>query len=134
MGRKFSSIQAAVAAIARGEVVIVVDAEDRENEGDFICAAETVTPEVVNFILSGNLAFNFPELRTANRTHFELGAGATVTANRLQSLGSTRLKLAPGSTLQANQLPMLRGMVIEQETGDTQVSAFATSPETSEAG
>ena len=49
----FSTVQAAVDAIARGEVVIVVDAEDRENEGDFICAAEKATPENVNFIMSG---------------------------------------------------------------------------------
>ena len=48
---RFSTVEAAVAAIARGEVVIVVDAEDRENEGDFICAAEKVTPEIVNFML-----------------------------------------------------------------------------------
>jgi 3,4-dihydroxy 2-butanone 4-phosphate synthase/GTP cyclohydrolase II len=49
----FSTIEQTVEAIARGEVVIVVDAEDRENEGDFICAAEKVSPEIVNFILSG---------------------------------------------------------------------------------
>src|ERR1700679_192050 len=48
----FSKVDAAVAAIARGEVVIVVDAEDRENEGDFICAAEKATPEVVNFMIT----------------------------------------------------------------------------------
>lgn len=53
MTGKFSSIEAAVAAIADGKVVIVVDAEDRENEGDFICAAEKATPEVVNFMLHG---------------------------------------------------------------------------------
>jgi 3,4-dihydroxy 2-butanone 4-phosphate synthase / GTP cyclohydrolase II len=47
----FSSIEDAVAAIRRGEVIIVVDAEDRENEGDFICAAEKVTPEIVNFMI-----------------------------------------------------------------------------------
>jgi 3,4-dihydroxy 2-butanone 4-phosphate synthase/GTP cyclohydrolase II len=52
MTSRFSTIEAAVAAIARGEVVIVVDAEDRENEGDFICAAEKATPEVVNFMLT----------------------------------------------------------------------------------
>ncbi len=51
--RQFSTVQAAVDAIARGEVVIVVDAEDRENEGDFICAAERATPETINFMLSG---------------------------------------------------------------------------------
>lgn len=48
-----SQVTEAVDAIQRGEVVIVVDAEDRENEGDFICAAEKATPEIVNFILSG---------------------------------------------------------------------------------
>jgi len=53
MLREFSPIQAAVDAIARGEVVIVVDAEDRENEGDFICAAEKATGENINFMLSG---------------------------------------------------------------------------------
>jgi len=48
----FSSIEAAVEAIGRGEVIIVVDAEDRENEGDFVCIAETVTPEIVNFMIT----------------------------------------------------------------------------------
>lgn len=47
------SIPEAVEAIRRGEVVIVVDAEDRENEGDFICAAEKATVETINFILGG---------------------------------------------------------------------------------
>jgi 3,4-dihydroxy 2-butanone 4-phosphate synthase/GTP cyclohydrolase II len=47
----FSTIEAATAAFARGEIVIVVDAEDRENEGDFVCAAEKATPEIVNFML-----------------------------------------------------------------------------------
>jgi 3,4-dihydroxy 2-butanone 4-phosphate synthase / GTP cyclohydrolase II len=48
----FSSIDEAVASIREGRIVIVVDAEDRENEGDFICAAEKVTPEVVNFMIT----------------------------------------------------------------------------------
>jgi len=59
---EFSSVQKAVDAIGRGEVVIVVDAEDRENEGDFICAAEKATPDVVNFILSGRGEFCVPVL------------------------------------------------------------------------
>lgn len=62
MARKFSSVQAAVDAIARGEVVIVVDAEDRENEGDFICAAEKATADVVNFVMSGRGEFCMPVL------------------------------------------------------------------------
>jgi 3,4-dihydroxy 2-butanone 4-phosphate synthase/GTP cyclohydrolase II len=51
--KQFSTVQAAVDAIRRGRVVIVLDAEDRENEGDYICAAELITPETVNFMLSG---------------------------------------------------------------------------------
>lgn len=49
---RFSTIEAAVDAIARGQVVIVVDAEDRENEGDFVCAAEKASAEVVNFMIT----------------------------------------------------------------------------------
>jgi 3,4-dihydroxy 2-butanone 4-phosphate synthase/GTP cyclohydrolase II len=49
---RFSTIEEAVAAIRDGRVVIVVDAEDRENEGDFICAAEKASPEVVNFMIT----------------------------------------------------------------------------------
>lgn len=48
---QLSTIDEAVSAIAQGQIVIVMDAEDRENEGDFICAAEKVTPELVNFML-----------------------------------------------------------------------------------
>ena len=51
MPARFSTIDDAVAAIARGEIVIVVDAEDRENEGDFVCAADKATPEIVNFMI-----------------------------------------------------------------------------------
>ncbi len=50
---RLSSIEAAVEAMRRGEVVVVMDAEDRENEGDFVCAAEKVTPAVINFMLNG---------------------------------------------------------------------------------
>jgi 3,4-dihydroxy 2-butanone 4-phosphate synthase/GTP cyclohydrolase II len=48
---KYSSVAAAIAAIARGEFVLVVDDEDRENEGDLIVAAEKVTPEHIAFMV-----------------------------------------------------------------------------------
>jgi 3,4-dihydroxy 2-butanone 4-phosphate synthase/GTP cyclohydrolase II len=54
MTDRFSTIQAAVEAIAAGKVVIVLDDEDRENEGDFVCAADRITPELVNFMLAGH--------------------------------------------------------------------------------
>jgi 3,4-dihydroxy 2-butanone 4-phosphate synthase/GTP cyclohydrolase II len=49
--REFHAIDDAVAALRAGRLVIVVDAYERENEGDFIAAAETVTPEMVDFML-----------------------------------------------------------------------------------
>ncbi|OIP01556.1 MAG: bifunctional 3,4-dihydroxy-2-butanone 4-phosphate synthase/GTP cyclohydrolase II [Bacteroidetes bacterium CG2_30_33_31] len=50
MERKLDSIEDAVEEIRQGKIIIVVDDEDRENEGDFICAADTITPEKVNFM------------------------------------------------------------------------------------
>jgi 3,4-dihydroxy 2-butanone 4-phosphate synthase/GTP cyclohydrolase II len=46
----FNTIEEAVEEIKAGKIVIVVDDEDRENEGDMICAAEKITPEGVNFL------------------------------------------------------------------------------------
>ena len=52
-GRKpFASIAEAVDAIRQGRLVIVVDDEDRENEGDLTIAAEKVTPDIVNFMVT----------------------------------------------------------------------------------
>ncbi len=50
-GSDFASIEDAVAAIAKGEIVVVVDDEDRENEGDLIMAAEAATPEKIAFFV-----------------------------------------------------------------------------------
>lgn len=46
-----SEVESAIEALRSGKMVIVVDDEDRENEGDFVCAAETITPEQVDFML-----------------------------------------------------------------------------------
>jgi 3,4-dihydroxy 2-butanone 4-phosphate synthase/GTP cyclohydrolase II len=50
IAQKFNSIEEAIKAIANGELIVVVDDEDRENEGDLICAAEAATAEKVNFM------------------------------------------------------------------------------------
>jgi len=47
---KLDSIEDAIEDIKNGKVIIVVDDEDRENEGDFVCAAECITPDIVNFM------------------------------------------------------------------------------------
>ncbi len=68
---QYSAIDEVLAALRVGKVVIVVDAAERENEGDFICAAETITPETVNFMLEvgkGMLCAPLTE-ETAARLH-----------------------------------------------------------------
>ena len=47
---KLNSIQEAIDDVRAGKIIIVVDDEDRENEGDFVAAAEKVTPEMINFM------------------------------------------------------------------------------------
>ncbi|MCS7005763.1 MAG: bifunctional 3,4-dihydroxy-2-butanone-4-phosphate synthase/GTP cyclohydrolase II [Cytophagales bacterium] len=47
---RLDSIESAIEDIKKGKIIIVVDDEDRENEGDFICAAELITPEIVNWV------------------------------------------------------------------------------------
>ena len=45
-----NTIEEAIKDIKAGKIVIVVDDEDRENEGDFLAAADKVTPEMINFM------------------------------------------------------------------------------------
>ena len=49
--REFASIEEAIADIRAGRIIVVVDDEDRENEGDFLMAADKATPEAVNFMI-----------------------------------------------------------------------------------
>ena len=88
------TIEKAIEDIREGKFVIVVDDEDRENEGDFIIAAEKITPEKVNFMLQhgrGVLCVPLPETRCAeldlvhqvsNNTSM-LGTPFTVTVDKL---------------------------------------------------
>src|SRR4051794_2919838 len=73
MAYELSKVEDALEAIADGRVVIVVDDEERENEGDFIAAAEKVTPEMVDFMIThgrGQLCMPImPEL--ANRLELQ---------------------------------------------------------------
>lgn len=50
--RGFDPIEEAIYELMQGEVIIVVDDEDRENEGDFVALAEKATPEVINFMIT----------------------------------------------------------------------------------
>src|SRR5437867_9806762 len=48
----FATIAEAIEEFRAGRLIIIVDDEDRENEGDLACAAEKVTPEIINFMAS----------------------------------------------------------------------------------
>lgn len=50
MAVKFSEIPEVLEDLRQGKMIVLVDAEDRENEGDLVCAAEKVTPEIINFM------------------------------------------------------------------------------------
>jgi 3,4-dihydroxy 2-butanone 4-phosphate synthase/GTP cyclohydrolase II len=68
----FATIEDAIDAIARGEIVVVVDDEDRENEGDLIMAAEAVTPEKIAFFLNHTSGVICVPLRPERADELEL--------------------------------------------------------------
>jgi len=76
---QFSSIDDAIAEIRRGRTIIVVDDEDRENEGDFVCAAEFVDAQVINFLATNGRGIICAPL-TAQRAE-ELGLDLMVDSN-----------------------------------------------------
>ncbi|EEI16632.1 bifunctional 3,4-dihydroxy-2-butanone-4-phosphate synthase/GTP cyclohydrolase II [Corynebacterium lipophiloflavum] len=66
------SVEEAIAAVARGEVVVVVDDEDRENEGDLIFAAELATPELVAFMVRHTSGYICVALENADADRLQL--------------------------------------------------------------
>jgi 3,4-dihydroxy 2-butanone 4-phosphate synthase/GTP cyclohydrolase II len=73
--RLFDPVEDVLDALSRGEMIVVTDDEDRENEGDVICAAETCTPEQINFMI----------------THARGLVCAPITAERAAHLGLKRM-------------------------------------------
>ena len=74
---KLNTIEEALEDFREGKFVIVVDDEDRENEGDLICAAEKITPEMVNFMLKNARGHHQSQQGTGPATP---GAGQYVAA------------------------------------------------------
>lgn len=67
-----STIEEGIEDIKAGKILIVVDNEDRENEGDFIVAAEKVTPEIVNFMITNGRGVLCAPLTTSRCKELEL--------------------------------------------------------------
>lgn len=98
-GNSLNSINEAIEDIREGRIVIVVDDEDRENEGDFICAAELVTPEIVNFMAKhgrGLICVPLPEER-CNELDLDMMVGHNTSLHETQFTVSVDL-LGPETT------------------------------------
>lgn len=81
-----NTIPEAIAAIGRGELVVVVDDEDRENEGDFIGASDLITPEIINFMTihgRGLICVALTEKR-CKELELELMVGKNTSSNETQ--------------------------------------------------
>jgi 3,4-dihydroxy 2-butanone 4-phosphate synthase/GTP cyclohydrolase II len=85
-GYKLDSVEEAIEDIRSGKLLIVIDDEDRENEGDFICAAELITPEIVNFMAKygrGLICAALPEER-CEELNLELMVGTNTSLHETQ--------------------------------------------------
>ena len=96
---RLNSINEAIDEIREGRVIIVVDDEDRENEGDFICAAELITPEIVNFMAThgrGLICVPLPEER-CDELELDMMVGTNTSLHETQFTVSVDL-LSPETT------------------------------------
>ena len=109
---QLSTIEEAVADFREGKFVIVVDDEDRENEGDLICAAEKITPEMVNFMLkyargvlcapitiSRSVELDLPRQVSENTS--VLGTPFTITVDKLEGCTTGVSAYDRAATIQA---------------------------------
>src|SRR3978361_2204351 len=112
MSWQLDPIQSAIAAIKSGRPVVVIDDEDRENEGDLIFASELATPEVVAFMVrytSGYICvavteadadrLDLPPVFPAN--HDRRGTAYTVTVDAREGTSTGSSAVHPAGTLQA---------------------------------
>lgn len=94
--KEFASVSQAIADLQAGKMIIVIDDPDRENEGDLVCAAETCTPEIMNFMIKHGGGVPF----------------IPTTAQRLAELGipmMTKQNTARLGTAMAETVDALRG-------------------------
>lgn len=96
---KLNTIEEAIEDIRKGKLLIVVDDEERENEGDFICSAELITPETVNFMAKhgrGLICVALPEKR-CEELELDLMVGRNTSIHETQFTVSVDL-LSPETT------------------------------------
>ena len=82
---QFNTIEEAIADIKAGRMVVVADDSDRENEGDLICAAEKITPEMINFMAKFGRGLICLALDKARATELELGEMVDVSNDTMRT-------------------------------------------------
>jgi len=105
----FCTVEEAIEEIKNGKVIIIVDDEDRENEGDFVCAAEYVTPDIINFMI----------------THGRGMVCVAVTGKKLDSLGLP-LMVDANSALHGTQFTVTVDAIQGTSTGISAVDRALT--------
>ena len=95
---ELSSIEAALEDFRQGKFVIVVDDEDRENEGDFITAAEMITPEKVNFMLRNGRGVLCAPITMSRAAELELDHQVTENTSMLGTPFTVTVDLLEGCT------------------------------------
>ncbi|NNE09430.1 MAG: bifunctional 3,4-dihydroxy-2-butanone-4-phosphate synthase/GTP cyclohydrolase II [Gemmatimonadetes bacterium] len=93
-----STIEEAIETIKRGGMVIVVDDEDRENEGDLIMAAELITPQAVNFLTKFGRGLICVPLREERARELELGPMTDRNTSKLETAFTISVDLIPGTS------------------------------------
>ena len=112
----FASIEAAVAGIARGELVIVVDDADRENEGDLIMAAEYATPEAVAFMIRHTSGIICVPMEEQQLARLDLPQMVPVNSDQQRTAFTVSVDLRVGTTTgvsSADRAATIRGLADE---------------------
>lgn len=121
---KLNTVPEAIAAIQKGEMVIVVDDEDRENEGDLIIASELITTEIVNFMASqarGLICVSLTEER-CKELELELMVGKNTSSNETAftvSVDAIHPEVTTG--ISANDRAITIKMLVDQNTRPEQL-------------
>lgn len=95
---RLDSVEDAVAAVGRGEAVVVVDDEDRENEGDLIFAAEHATPELVAFMVRYSSGYICVAMEDEAATRLELPPMVAVNEDARSTAYAVTVDAATGTT------------------------------------
>ena len=93
---KLNTIEEAIEDIRNGKIIIVVDDEDRENEGDFLCAAEKTTPEIINFMATHGRGLICTPLTESRCKELDLKAMVTNNTDHLETAFTVSVDLKGG--------------------------------------